>query len=115
MKTIKVDLNRIREALPNRASVVLKKTKQPHASPYLEIKVEPSLSEEDFEMCKNWQREIIGKENISEFYTEETGHHWMIYLKRFAFEFEGVSDEDINSFTGTKLVKDGALAKKPTK
>lgn len=104
-----INLDRIRTALPNRATVTLGKTK--NSVPYLEIFVEPSLSEGDFEMCKNWQREIIGKENIMEFYTEETGHHWFVYLQRVPMEFIGASDEDVNSFTKMELVKDGKLVR----
>ena len=74
-----VDLERIRKALPDRADVQLIKYKG--KSPAIEVKISPALSEEDFEMCKNWQREIIGQENINEFYTEETGHHWYVFLK----------------------------------
>ncbi len=106
---ITIDLNRIREALPNRTTVTLGKTK--HSTPYLEIFVEPSLSDEDFEMCKNWQREIIGNENIMEFYTEETGHHWYVYLKRVPMEFLNASNENVNSFTKMKLLDNGELAK----
>lgn len=105
---IKIDLDRVREALPKRAKVTLIKYKG--KSPALKCEVQPSLNEEDFEMCKNWQRDIIGRENISEFYTEETGHFWYVFLKRVPMEFEGLTDEDINSFTNMKLVKDGALA-----
>jgi len=46
-----------------------------------------------------------------EFYTEETGSHWYIYLNRKPMEFVNVEDEDINSFTKMKLVENGALAK----
>lgn len=74
-----IDLQRIKDALPNRASVELIKYKG--KSPAIEVKISPSLSEEQFEECKQWQREIIGKENIIEFYTEETGHHWYVFLK----------------------------------
>ena len=104
---IQIDLNRIRQRLPNRAEVTLIKYKG--KSPALICKVSPPLSEEDFEMCKEWQREIIGKENISEFYTEETGHFWYVFLKRIPMELEGVSDNDINSFTGEECVKNGTL------
>ena len=103
---ITIDLDRIRTALPNRATVTLGKK---NSVPFLEIFVNPSLSDADFEMCKNWQREIIGKENIMEFYTEETGHHWFVYLKRVPMEFIGASDENVNSFTKMELVKDGKL------
>lgn len=58
-----------------------------------------------------WQREIIGRENISEFYTEETGSHWFVFLKRIPMEFVNAEDEDINSFTKMKLVENGAVAK----
>lgn len=104
-----IDLDRIREALPNRATVTLGKK---DSTPFLEITVTPSLTEEDFEMCKNWQREIIGKENIAEFYTEESGHHWFVYLQRVPMEFIGVSDDNINSFTKMEIVKDGKVAGK---
>lgn len=104
---ITIDLNKIREALPNRAKVTLGKTK--HSIPYLEIFVNPPLSTSQFEMCKQWQREIIGTQNIMEFYTEETGHHWYVYLKRVPMEFTGASDENINSFVEVDIVKEGCL------
>lgn len=115
MKTI--DLNRIREALPKRAKVTLGKTK--HGTPFIECKVSsPSLydrgtkeEQEDVDRVFEWQREIVGKENIMEFYTETTGGHWYIYLERNTYEFINVSDSDVNSFTGLDLVKDGQLCK----
>lgn len=99
-----IDLNRIREALPKRAKVNLGKTRK--GSPYIECIVRfPSLYEKGtkeeeaiVEEVFQWQREIIGKENISEFYTEETGSHWFVFLKRVPLEFINVSDNDINSF-----------------
>ena len=114
---ITIDLNRIREALPKRAKVTLGKTDK--GTPYIECIVRfPSLyekgtkdEEKDVEQVFNWQREIIGKDNIMEFYTEETGSHWYIYLNRKPMEFVNVEDEDINSFTKMKLVENGALAK----
>lgn len=114
---ITIDLNRIREALPKRAKVTLGKTK--HGTPFIECIVRfPSLYEkgtkeeqQDVEQVFNWQREIIGKDNIMEFYTEETGSHWYIYLNRKPMEFVNVEDGDINSFTCMKLVENGALAK----
>ena len=115
---ITIDLDRIREALPKRAKVKLGKTKK--GSPYIECIVRfPSLyekgtkeEEQDVERVFEWQREIIGRENISEFYTEETGSHWFVYLKRVPMKFMNVEDDDINSFANMKLVEKGALAKK---
>lgn len=112
-----IDLNRIREALPNRAKVTLGKTKK--GTPYIECIVRfPSLyekgtneEEQIVEEVFQWQREIIGRENISEFYTEETGSHWFVYLKRVPLEFINVSDNDINSFTKMELVKDGKVVR----
>lgn len=106
---ITIDLNKIREALPDRADVRL--IKHMGKSSAIECKVSPPLSDSDFEMCKNWQREIIGQENIFEFYTEETGHHWFVYLKRIPIEFINIEDKDVNSFTGMKLVEGWILAK----
>lgn len=114
---ITIDLNRIREALPSRAKVKLGKTDK--GSPYIECIVRfPSLydkgtkeEEQDLERVFEWQREIIGRENISEFYTEETGSHWFVYLKRIPMEFVNAEDEDINSFIKMKIVENGAVAK----
>ncbi|WP_394749594.1 hypothetical protein [Spongiimicrobium salis] len=75
-----IDLQRIKQALPKRAKVELIKYRG--KSPAIEVKISPALSEEDFEQCKEWQRQIIGKENINEFYTEETGSHWYVFLKQ---------------------------------
>ena len=108
MEEIIIDLDRIREALPDRAVVTLIKYKK--TQPAIECFVpEPSLSEKDFEECKEWQRQIIGVDNISEHYTEETGRHWYVMFKRKIMKFEGVTDQDINSFVDMDLVEDGKL------
>lgn len=106
---ITIDLNRIREALPKIAKVTLGKTEK--GTPFIECKVFfPSLyekgtreEEENLNMVLQWQREIIGNENIMEFYTESTGAHWYIYLKRKPYDFINLSDNDVNSFTKLKL------------
>ena len=105
-----IDLDRIREALPERAKVILGKTEK--GTPYIECIVRfPSLydkgtqeEEKDLQQVLNWQEEIIGDDNIMEFYTQETGSHWYIYLKRKPMQFINVEKEDINSFTNIKLV-----------
>jgi hypothetical protein len=110
MKTI--DLNRIRKALPKRANVTLVKyngSQIGKGSPTIRVICYPTLSESDFEMCKKWQREIIGEENISEFYTETTGGEWFVFLKRIEWEFQNATDEDINSYSNMNLVKDGKI------
>lgn len=84
---VTIDLKKIREALPKRAKVKLGETNK--GTHYIECIVRhPSLyekgtreEERDVAQVFEWQREIIGKQNISEFYTEETGSHWYIYLK----------------------------------
>lgn len=108
---ITIDLSRIREALPKRAKVTLGKTEK--GTPFIECKVFfPSLydkgtkeEQEDVDRVFEWQREIIGKENIMEFYTESTGAHWYIYLNRKQYDFINVSNSDVNSFTGFDLAK----------
>lgn len=108
MKEMQIlDMDRIRKALPDRSTVTLIKHKG--KSPAIECIVNPHLSEKDFEMCKDWQRDIIGKENISEFYTEETGLHWFVFLERIQWEFQNVTEDDMNSFVGMDIVKDGKL------
>ena len=78
-----IDLQRIKDALPDRAEVTITKyngSQEGKGSRCIKVFIEPSLSEEDFEQCKKWQREILG-ENFMEFYTEETGRLWYAYLK----------------------------------
>lgn len=78
-----IELQRIKDALPNRAEVTITKyngSQEGKGSRCIKVFIEPSLSEEDFEQCKKWQREILG-ENFMEFYTEETGRLWYAYLK----------------------------------
>jgi hypothetical protein len=112
---ITIDLDRIRKALPNRAEVKLTKYNGRtigKGDPCIECFIpKTSLSEKDFEMCKQWQREILG-EALSEFYTEETGRLWYVFLKRIHLEFINVEYKDINSFTGlTLLDKKGIIEK----
>lgn len=104
-----IDMQRIREALPARAIVALRKKTTPKGTIcYIECIVRnPGLyskgtSEEGktVEEVFEWQREIIGKENIMEFYTEETGSHWFIYLQRVPLEFTNLSDKDIETYSG---------------
>lgn len=110
MKTI--DLDRIRKGLPDRAKVTLVKyngSEIGKGSLAIRVVCYPSLSEIDFKMCHQWQREIIGEENILEFYTETTGADWFVFLKRQPYTFENANDDDVNSFTKMELVKDGKI------
>ena len=92
-----IDLQKIRNTLPINGKVEVKRTD--NSAVYLECKIHnPTLSErfpmtyeEDFAMILDFQRQIIGKEYISEFYTETTGSWWYIYLKRISIEFINVS------------------------
>src|SRR5690349_16018478 len=97
-----IDMQRIREALPKRAIVNLKwKQNKNNRSLFIECIVRwPSLfsqgtkeEAEQIEQVLSWQRQIIPKEAISEFYTEETGNHWFIYLNRIPIEFINCTDE----------------------
>ena len=114
-----IDMQRLRDALPKRAIVKLRwKQNKENRSLFIECIVRwPSLydkgtkeEEKQLEEVLKWQREIIPPEAISEFYTEETGSHWLIYLKRVPMEFINTSDEDIESYTGYSvgdLIKGG--------
>lgn len=104
-----IDMQRIREALPKRAVVKLRwKQNKENRSLFIECIVRfPSLytkgtkeEEKQLEEVLKWQREIIPPEAISEFYTEETGNHWLIYLKRIPLEFINCTDEDIKNYSG---------------
>lgn len=100
-----VDLDRLREALPKHAKVILRKKKTEKGKVALLecIVPHPSLSKKDFEMCKQWQTGIIGKAHISEFQTEDPGKHWFVYLAGLPMEFTNLSDEDVKTFTGLDL------------
>jgi len=89
-----IDLTKIRATLPKRGEVSIKKNKK--KSLYIECIVRfPSLykdgtKEEEKKLGEVIRRQckIIGEENISEIYTEETGSHWLIYLKNnIPFDF----------------------------
>jgi hypothetical protein len=107
-----IDLQRIRETLPKNGIVELKSKETPKGRVlYLSIVVQwPSLSElnpltfeKDFEMILDWQEEIIGKENIMEFYTITTGQRWEIYLRRVPMEFINVSNKDIEVYISDRI------------
>lgn len=106
---ITIDLQRIRETLPKRAEVTLGKTKS--GSPFILCRVQfPSIcptrskeEDEELAMIYQWQEDIIGKENISEFYSEDTGRLWYIYLKRVPMEFINLENKDLDTFTGLDI------------
>lgn len=105
-----IDMKRIREALPKRAIVKLRHKTKPPTSVFIECIVSPGLyvegtkeEEQTLKEVFDWQRAIIGKENISEFYTLETGRHWHIYLKRVPMEFINTTSEDIKSYVGINI------------
>lgn len=110
-----IDMQRVREALPTRAYVQLKKK---DSTPYIYIKIaNPSMmeygnekqQEKDIEMIFDWLRDIVGKENVSEFYRHSTGSPWELWLKRNQYEFINLTDDDINGFSNLKLVENGSL------
>lgn len=86
MKTVDLDL--IRQTLPSHATVRLVEKTARHAR-HIECKVQrPSLyvkgsKAEDaiIKSIMDRQRKIIGAVNVFEFFTEETGSHWKIYVK----------------------------------
>lgn len=92
-----LDLNRIRELSPNRLEIklVLYKDKNLALSCYARTN---SLSEDEEKIVMDWQEEVIGKENIYEFYLNSTGRDWVVYLKGEPkeWEFIGIEDGDYN-------------------
>lgn len=106
---IQIDMQRLRDALPKRAIVKLRwKQNKDNRSLFIEFIVHgPGLyskgtreEEQILDQVISWQRGIIPKEAINEFYTEETGSHWIIYLRRIPIEFINATDEDIKSYSG---------------
>jgi len=100
----KIDMHRIRETLPKNGKAVLGK-KDSVCFIYCTIErpslceVHPETWENDYQMIKDWQRQIVG-EALSEFYTLTEGSRWYIYLKRVPMEFINTTDEDIKSYSG---------------
>lgn len=74
-------LKSIRETLPVGSAV--KTTMFPKNSIAITCFVDPPLSEFDFEKCLQKQREAV---DVSEFYIDEEGHHWHIFLKDQSLE-----------------------------
>lgn len=94
---VEINIKRLKDAMPENGTIQVGFKPSPKGKiPYLECKIEwPSLSkrfpktyEKIYDEILDWQREIIGRENISEFYTETTGHHWFVYLKRVPVTFK---------------------------
>jgi len=74
------ELKEIQKLLPKRAEIKLGRK---GGTRFIEIFVDdPSLSEEQEEIINNKISDIVGSDNIMEFYTEETGRHWFVYLKK---------------------------------
>jgi len=94
-----IDLKKLKDTLPKTAQVTVGKER---SICYIDCEVKPGLSDSDFEMVKNWQRQIIG-ELISEFYTYTEGGRWRIWLKRVQIEFINVWETDINNFLKDSL------------
>lgn len=99
-----IDFERIKTALPNRADV--KPILYNGRTPAIEVKIEnPTLTDSEFNMCLDFQRQIIGTENISEFYTEEQGRHWYVFLNKKKVTYlnypnlSGTSDDIRISYT----------------
>jgi hypothetical protein len=73
-------LKGIQKLLPKRAEIKLGRK---GGTRFIEIFVDnPSFSEEQEEKINNKISDIIGRDNIMEIYTEETGRHWFVYLKK---------------------------------
>lgn len=110
-----IDMKRVREALPSRAYVQLRKK---NSIPYIYIKIaNPSMmeygnekeQERDIETIFEWLRQIVGRHNVSEFYSHSTGSPWELWLKRNQYEFINTTDDDINGFSNMNLVKEGHI------
>ena len=79
-----ISIEKIKEALPKRAEVTLTKyngSQEGVGTHCIKTFINnPPLEDDEFEMCKKWQREIIG-DQFMEFYTEESGRLWYAFLK----------------------------------
>lgn len=102
METIKIDMQKLRNTLPKNGIVTLHK-KNSVCSIECDIswpnlsEASPATWENDFQMIKDWQRQIVS-EALSEFYTKTEGQFWTIYLKRVPLEFLNATDEDIKTY-----------------
>jgi len=105
---ITIDLQRIRDTIPKHGTATLfKKEIGGKTTCYIECwikhpslcEMHPTSFEKDYDMILQWQREIVG-DALSEFFTEQTGHEWRIYLKRVPMEFLNLTDDDIKNYSG---------------
>lgn len=79
-----IDLDKLRQQLPSRAIVTLKKKRDVY---YIDCFIPtPLVTEAEFETYKRLQRELLG-ELIMEQFTIGTGRHWQVYLKKVDIEF----------------------------
>lgn len=75
---MKIALQEIQDILPEQSRVTFEgKTKH---SLTFRIRTNPSVSAERHDLMKNNLRDLIGAENIMEFYTISTGSELMMYV-----------------------------------
>ena len=79
-----IDFDKIEKALPKHATFEFIKYKGKSLA--IEVECWPSMDENENEKVFQAFREIIGSENISEFYTEETGGHFYCFVKNKPFQ-----------------------------
>jgi hypothetical protein len=82
-----IELDRIKQAVPKKTNIT--RGMNMRGKYYIEFLVPtPGIEDEElFVLCKRWLRDIIGSENIMEFYTHEEGRHWTIYLNALPHEY----------------------------
>lgn len=87
MREYKINLKDIKDLLPKHCQVSVAKRIRIYNAPVIMFVCNPSLSEKEFEEAKHVIKELIPKDIFDSFYTEETGHHWYVFLKDALIEF----------------------------
>jgi hypothetical protein len=100
MEIVKIDMQELRLSVPDGSRVTLTKyngsSHKGHACIEFFISGKP-LSEHEFLAAKAKQRTIIG-DALLEFYTEEDGRRWFVFLKRIVIEYLNTTEHDLLSF-----------------
>ncbi len=105
MEEVLIDMQKLRDTMPKGGAIILRHNTKPPTSIYLYCEVAnfakrfPITWEKDFQMIKDWQRQILG-DAFLEFYTHTEGARWTIYLKRVILTLNNVTDHDILTYTG---------------
>jgi hypothetical protein len=99
MAAPKIDMQKLRDALPKRATLTIHRSdKNTKTNLTLDISIPlPALDEDEYEMVRGWHTDIIKERYITGFFVSEKGKKWHIELVPGDYEFYNTTETDKNN------------------